>query len=239
MSDFFKFEDVNIDFPFYNGIPQLNTIDWLILIIALLLETLICNLIPGLNYIPSYLFPFIYCLVLLIPILYVCKGNYGSIFSKPRKEDIKVIVLCFIAYFIFSVIMSHLLSIWGVAVAANPRDSSASPTILLIVSIFVQLMGEELFKVVTLILFMALSYHFTKNRKISMIVGIVISCLCFGLIHMGTYGNLAQCLLIVGVGCIFHLYPYLKTKNIMNSYLTHVLIDIIGFVPLIFGLGLI
>ena len=49
----------------------------------------------------------------------------------------------------------------------------------------------------------------------------------FGLIHLSSYdNNLFQCIFIIGIGTIIHLYPYLKTKNFVNTYFTHIIIDL-------------
>ena len=88
-------------------------------------------------------------------------------------------------------------------------------------------MGEELFKVAVLLIAMGLIYSFTKNRKNAFVFGIIACMMIFGAIHLPSYNNnLFQCLFGVGIGCFIHLYPYIKTKNVVNSYLTHILIDL-------------
>ena len=58
----------------------------------------------------------------------------------------------------------------------------------------------------------------------------------FGSIHEGAYGTLLQVLLIQGVGSIFDLYAYMKTKNVFVSYIAHLLFD---FAPYFFEIILI
>jgi membrane protease YdiL (CAAX protease family) len=93
----------------------------------------------------------------------------------------------------------------------------------------VQLMGEELFKIILLIIAMSIIYHFTKNRKLSIIISSIITMTIFGIAHY-QYGPLIQILLIQGLGSIFDLYAYLKTKNVLVSYLAHLLYDFIPFI---------
>ena len=235
MDDFFKFEDKDIDFPFYNGVPDLALKDWAVLVLGLLLELMLIlgfvYYIPGFDKVPSIVLPILYVLVLFIPVAYVCKGNLALVFRKPRKSDIKIIVLCAVVYLIFQLAMVLLLHYINFNLSANVVDNVSISKLETLIMIFVQLMGEELFKFTVFIVIMALIYHFTKNRKSSMICGIVITCIAFGLVHIGAYGNLLQCLLVIGLGCIIHFYPYLKTKNVTNSYLTHVIIDLILFLP--------
>ena len=61
-------------------------------------------------------------------------------------------------------------------------------------------------------------------------IGVVGSLFVFGIVHFSAYGgNILQILLIQGLGSIFDLYVYLKTKNVVNSYILHVFIDYIPF----------
>lgn len=63
-----------------------------------------------------------------------------------------------------------------------------------------------------------------------MICGLVISLLIFGLIHYNSYnGALAQIIFVIGFGSIFYTYAYLKTKNVIVAYISHILIDGIVF----------
>lgn len=58
----------------------------------------------------------------------------------------------------------------------------------------------------------------------------IVTMIAFGTAHAGTYGTLLQVLLIQGLGSIFDLYAYIKTKNVLVSYIAHVLFDCIPFV---------
>ena len=98
-----------------------------------------------------------------------------------------------------------------------------------IIYLIVQLIGEELFKVILLIFVMSLVYYFSKNRKLSIISSVIMTMMVFGSIHEGAYGTLLQVLLIQGVGSIFDLYAYMKTKNVFVSYIAHLLFDFIPY----------
>ena len=92
-------------------------------------------------------------------------------------------------------------------------------------------MGEELFKVIAFLIAMFLIYRITKNRKVSMIIGVLAALLAFGALHYYSYsGNWPQIIFIIGIGSLFYFYAYLKTKNVMVSYIVHLLIDGIIFV---------
>lgn len=233
MSDFFKFEEEGTDFPFYNGNPLLSLKDWGILILGVIVFILIISgafdFIPGFKDIPNVLLSLMYFLVLFLPVLYCCRGKLGLIFKKPKLKDLKVVILCIVLYFIFSIVMRILIiSIFGMqGPSPDTGVKTVSETVFQVISILIGLMAEELVKVISLIGFMALIFKFTANRKNSMIAGVILCCIFFGLLHLKTYDfNVVYCLLGVGLGCIIHLYPYLKTKNIMNSYFTHIAIDL-------------
>ena len=224
MRDFFKFEDENMDIPFYNGIPKLSKLDWLILIIA---EILFITPIILPNSMDDVTFSFYLCLVVLIPVLYVSKGKLNLFFKKIRKSDVKLIIICVIAPYIYSMFMLFIIETFKLAPPTNVEGSSLS--ILIIVCTLVQLIGEELFKIILFILTMSLIYHFSKNRKLSIGISMIITMIVFGFAHAGAYGTFAQVLLIQGLGSIFDLYAYIKTKNVWVSYIAHVIFDFIPF----------
>ena len=227
MCDFFKFENGNFDFPFYNAIPKLSTLDWIILLLGSLLFVAILLLPFSLD---SNAFAVLSCLACLIPVLYVSKGNLKLFFRILSLEDIKLIVLCFIFYFIYAIVMATLLDYLGLSTAANPVFGM-NMDVMFFVSSAIQLVGEELFKIILLIISMFVVYRFTNRRKLAVVSGVVVSLLLFALIHLPTYNyNFFQCIFVIGIGGIFNLFAYLKTKNVVASYLVHILIDFVPFI---------
>ncbi len=220
----FEFLEDGVDFPFYNDIPKLSTTVWPILAILVFLFAVqaYTHAIPQ-PY--SYVYFFV---IMVVPALYICKGNYGLFFKKLRRRDLKTIILCFLASLIFPMIMGGLLRAFGYPVAA---DSSVATTfsVVFVLANFVQLIGEEFFKVFLLLIIMYLVYKFTNNRNLAIRLGIIFTLIAFGFIHMGAYGRLLQVLLIQGLGSIFDLYAYMKTKNVLVSYIIHLLIDFTAY----------
>lgn len=231
MSDFFKFEDEGVDFPFYNGIPQLAKKDWAILALGPILMAMITFglflYIPYIGKLLGKCMPILYFLVTFLPVAYVCRGKLGLIFKKPKLKDFKVIIICYFLYYIVSAILSGLVSFLGFAPAQDAAVKNTTPILMEIILTLIQLLGEELFKVSVLLLAMGLFYYFTKNRKNTLVLGTIVCMILFGFIHLSAYEyNVVQCMLVIGLGSIVHLYPYIKTKNVVNSYILHVLIDI-------------
>ena len=226
MSKFFKFEDEKNDFPFYNGKPSLSKMDWLILLAGLLIFIGIL-LIP--LKLDSNLVGLILCLSVLLPTLYVLKGNYGLIFRKPQTKDIKLIFLCLLGYYVYTLSVVSILSALSMPTAGN-AIFGVNMDLAFWINVILQLMGEELYKLLVFLIVMALVYRFTNRRKIAMICGIIVAIFSFGLLHYSAYaGNLAQIIFVIGLGSLIYLYAYLKTKNIVVSYMVHLLIDGLPF----------
>ncbi len=223
----FSFLKDGVDFPFYNDVPKLAIHEWLLLLAAVVLMVLMITVIP----LSEHIFPVAVCLVMLIPALYVCKGDYGLFFKKPTLRDFLTIILCLFGYYVYVVLMTGVLKSIGYNLAANSvLTSFQTPSIYLIISTLMQLVGEEFFKIFMLLIIMYVIYRFTKNRLLSIWIGVVGSLFVFGIVHFSAYGgNILQILLIQGLGSIFDLYVYLKTKNVVNSYILHVFIDYIPF----------
>ena len=223
MKEFFKFEYENTDLPFYNNEPELSKTDWALLILAEILF-----LIPIFHPIKmsDEVFSLYLCLVVLLPLIYVSKGNLSLFFKKVKRENMKLIIACTILPFAYSMFMIFILEF--LKISPESAIESIPPTLISLISMVVQLMGEELFKVILLIIAMYAIYHFTKNRKLSIIISAMLTMAIFGLAHY-KYGPVIQILLIQGLGSVFDLYAYLKTKNVFVSYLAHLLFDFIPF----------
>jgi membrane protease YdiL (CAAX protease family) len=99
------------------------------------------------------------------------------------------------------------------------------------------MLAEELIKFIPLMFFMRLFYRVTANRKLSIIVSTVIILIFFGLLHYEPgLTPIASVLLIQGAGSIFELYGYIKTKNLLVPYISHLLTDAFIFILVMLGL---
>ena len=107
----------------------------------------------------------------------------------------------------------------------------------LIVFLLFSMMGEELLKFIPLMFFMRLIYKFTSNRKLSLIISTIIVLTCFGLLHYDPQtSTIISTLLIQGLGSIFEIYGYIKTKNLFVPYISHLLTDGLIFIIILLGL---
>ena len=228
MSDYFKFEDKEIDFPYYNDNPKMDKKGLFALILGILcfIAILECPF-----YIDSNIISILFCLVLLIPLIYLTKGELGLFFRKINSKDIELIILCLVGYFLYSMILVTILSQLGIAINTN-EVYGANNDIFFWISIIIQILGEELLKLIIFIISLRYIYRFTKNRKMSVVLAFIFALLIFGLLHYHAYnGSLIQIIFVIGLGSAIYFYPYIKTKNLLPSYIIHLLID-----GLIFGI---
>lgn len=104
----------------------------------------------------------------------------------------------------------------------------------LVTSIF-SLMGEEFLKFIPFMFFLRVIYKYSKNRKVSVIISVAIIMVMFACLHAYNPIMLIFALFIQGFGSIFEFYGYIKTKNILISYITHLLTDWFVFILMLLG----
>lgn len=227
--------DKTRDFPFYNENPKMSKIGWLVLLlsipVAFLISALSAEIIPS-----DIVTSFVLCMVMLIPLLYFSNWNYKLMFRKPTRNEIILAVLMFIGYLIYSAVVSYGLDMMGLSGVTNTPENagvSVESTIGLVFS----LMGEELIKFIPLMFLMRVVYKFSNNRKLAIVISTVLVMIGFGLLHYDPpYLTLASVLALQGMGTIFEMYGYLKTKNIFVPYISHLLTDALFFIIILMGI---
>ena len=229
MSDFLKFERDGLDFPFYND--GLSKNQWMVLCFGLLLTVLLVlcsNILKPI--ISETVFRILICIIPASAFLYVSKGDFSLIIKKPAKKDFILIIGMVILSYIYTAIVSVILTtVFGIQISAH----TALPVnnIIFYFITLIQLFGEELIKFLLFIILFTLLFRYTKDRKVVMIVSTLLTLACFGLMHYSVYsGKILQILLIQGLGSIFTMFAYLKTKNIFVSYMIHFIIDFISVI---------
>ena len=158
------------------------------------------------------------------------------ILRVPQVKDIKIIILGVIVFMILAAIINFILT-GGIANNAKDAAVNGSLTVILI-KLIIQLVGEELLKIIPLILVVAFTYK-SLGRKTAIIVAIIISQLLFALVHIPAYGfDLKFLILALGVGgCILPI-TYIHTKNVAVPYFIHLIEDLIGLVVMLGTAGL-
>ena len=217
------------DFPFYNEIPKMSKIGWLVLLVsvpvALFSFRYVCF------YTNEFAGSIVFLLIMLIPLLYFSDWDYSLFFRKPTKDELILAVVMFLAFFIYSLIMTYLLDASGLA-----STGSGDADIVPIISLVFSMMAEELMKFIPLMFLLRVLFKYTSNRRMSIVVSSAVTLVFFALIHLEPGVSLLSVLLIQGLGSIFHLYVYLKSKNLFASYLSHLMTD--AFVLIMAMLGI-
>lgn len=227
----FQFMDDGIDVPFYNGIPELSNFDWIVVFIAVLFVAGAISFLP----IPDNVLPFVLFAVPTLAALYISRKNYGIFLKRLKRKDFTTIILCLIAIYLYTFIMTMVLQ-FAANYTTTPHVSfNETVTLWSLVVTVVQVFGEEFFKILLLILLMYVIYRFTQNRTVALYVGLVISMVIFGMLHYAAYDHrILQIIFITGFGSFFEYYAYLKTKNVFVSFIIHALRDSIPLLGAMF-----
>ena len=220
--------DENRDFPFYNENPRMSKIGWLVLLISVVLSYCTYHFISFPNEILSSI---VFLLIMLVPLLYFSNWDYSLFFKKPTGDELILAVLMFLAFFAYSYVMTNFLASSGI-----PNLDGSSEGIVNIVGLIFSMMAEELVKFIPLMFLLRVLFKYTSNRKLSIIISSAVTLVFFGLIHLEPGVSIISVLLIQGLGSIFHLYAYLKTKNLITSYIAHLMTDAIILIISMLGI---
>ena len=224
----FKWERPGIDFPFYNDDSVPTWQGWLLLGVSLFVAVAL-NVSTFLPVDRSIFKIVVVFLIPLVTLLFVARGNLGTIIKKPRLGDIPLIVIVVVLDMVYAIAVSGFLHfVLGLPSHANAAYGQTMDAGFFAL-VFVQLFGEELFKTNMLLGILLLLFRRSGNRKSAVVIATFVTLLVFGLAHYAAYGSLVQILLIQGLGSIFCLFAYLKTKNMLVPYAAHLLIDLIPF----------
>lgn len=227
MSEFFKFEDTSRDFPYYRHNPRISKGAWIFLLLTIPISFLVYAIFAIEH---EMLGSILFALILLIPLMYFSKWDFSLIFHKPTKSEIKLAVLLFVGYMIYAIAMDGILELFEQTSAVTGDYFGLTWEMLF--SLVFSMLAEELIKFIPLMFFMRFVFKFTNNRKLSVVVSSTIVLIFFGLLHYDPQVTpLISVLLIQGLGSIFEIYGYIKTKNLFVPYLCHLLTD--GFIFLL------
>lgn len=228
---FLEFDDTR-DFPFYRHNPRISKSGWFLLLLSVPIAYLIYALAGEVSEIIGSI---LFCLVMLIPLLYFSGWDYSLMFRMPTKNEIILGVLLFVGYMIYSTVVGlslDMVGLGGVPETAEAMGINIESTVGLIFS----MMGEELLKFIPLMFLMRVVYKFSNNLKLSVVISVTLVLAGFGLLHYYPPSNtLASVLLLQGLGSLFEMYGYLKTKNLFVPYISHLLTDAVAFILILSG----
>lgn len=173
------------------------------------------------------------CIVLIVPVLYFLKWDHKAIFRMPSLRDILLAAALFVGYMLYAFVMDMILAQFGIVSSGIVEESSIA-VMSLIPPIF-SIMGEEFVKFIPFMFFLRVFFKYSNNRKLSVIASVALVMLMFASMHAYNPVMFIFALFIQGLGSIFEFFAYVKTKNIIVSYLTHLFTD--EFIFIVFLLG--
>ena len=224
-NDYFNFENKDRDFPIYRNNPNMSKTAWIILFLMLILGLLLISD-------TSIIMSIMSCLVILVPLLYYLNWDYTLLFDKPKLRDMALAVALFIGYLVYAVIIIEILT----ALNINSAGGDMEFTFITIPTMVFSLMTEELIKFIPFMFFLRLFYKYTSNRKLSVIISVLLVMAFFAFLHALSMEYFLFALIVQGFGSIFEFYGYIKTKNLWVSYTTHLCTDV--FIVLLSLLGI-
>ncbi|WP_146621460.1 CPBP family intramembrane glutamic endopeptidase [Enterococcus florum] len=149
------------------------------------------------------------------------KAKTHALFSKPVRP-IKYVGIFFLLNWLLSLLSGALLTYgFGWHLQSNPVNDR--PTLLLLVTVPIMIMGEELFSIYFLSLF---------SSRITLLLANLFSAIVFGLVHFSTYYNgnplktIVHVLLIQGTARLLFNTAAIKSNSIWTSWIIHVLFDL-------------
>lgn len=135
---------------------------------------------------------------------------------------------------VYAVILGYILQyIFGLNGANLIPDNI---TIMTFVSLAFKLISEELIKFIPFMFLLRLSYKFSAKRKFSTILSIVLVMIFFAFLHAANLQTFLFAIGVQGIGSIFEFIGYIKTKNLVVSYITHLCTDIFIFLSPFLGI---
>ena len=228
--DYFKFENKDLDFPVYDKNPHIQKRGWIVLLIAMFVGFMMQGFTDN-EMIDAILF----CVIVLIPLLYYLKWDYKALFQKPKAKEVGLAVALFIGYLIYSLVVGSALDYFSLT--GTSTIEGVTLTFASIPPLLFSLMGEELIKLIPFLFFLRLFFKFSNNRKLSIVAAMILVMVFFAMLHLMDLKSLPSVLLIQGLGSIFEFYGYIKTKNVFVSYITHLLTDVFIFTLVIVGMA--
>ncbi|WP_251859884.1 CPBP family intramembrane glutamic endopeptidase [Clostridium sp. Marseille-Q2269] len=235
-NNFFKFENKNVDFPFYKDEPSNLTPVASILLFIITIGSVIFYDFAG-SIIPGVLAPFINIIIPLGALIIIVKSDWKKLFRKIDGKDLLLVIITVIFLFFCNIILGLLLNKFFGA-KPNPlshiiESSSVYEIILLLAKTIPMLLGEELITIIPFLIILRFGTRILKvSRKKAIIIAWIVTSVIFGAIHLKTYSwNIIQAVFGIGIARIILTYPYIKTKNIWISFLVHLLNDWIIFLP--------
>lgn len=172
-------------------------------------------------------------IVVIFALLYRYLGHqkFGSLFHKITLGDAGFGIVMFVLASIYSNLMTQIIPGIADKVVTGAGTGSTNSQIKNIVVVnflnLFSLLSEELLAIIPFLAVAAIAYqHLQLSRNTSIWLGWLASIILFGAFHFYAYDwHLLQMFLIIGMSRVFYTGMYIRTKNILVSYVAHWLFD--------------
>ncbi len=250
--DFFDWEDREAgDFPYYRGRYRIGVGGWILILVGvgfgLLADftgTRLVDMLPH-NTVLRILGAVVVVLSVpgfpLLGVWLAAGEQIKALFRPLTGRDWRLIGILTVVAGVWAVGANWLVGLLGHEsvkdAAIGTGSGSVGQNAWLLLELPFLIFGETFFAVLPFLAFLALFINvFKMERKPAVILALVLASLLFGLYHGQAYDwHWAQMLVVIGLGQIITLFGYLKTKNVLVSYLSHLIYDwvIVGLTVLV------
>jgi hypothetical protein len=149
-SEEIKTKTIDPDFPFYNENPKIET--WGILLFAAAVIWTTVSIFAEIDY-PGYSGPIIFCAIPLAAFLIVARGKISLIVKKFKAMDFVRIIVTLILQFVFTIGITFIRVMYFNAEKTDNSIMGADMNTAFWGLILIQLLGEELYKLLPSLLF--------------------------------------------------------------------------------------
>lgn len=214
-------------YPIIEASTKRWIISYILIILSIVFAGIIMGIVMGIFEIEAniLLTSIIISTIAVLATFIIDKKFIAKIFQPLKKKDILYIVVGFVISFIFIIIGSIVAGKMGIEVNENPLFDIIHDVNIQVffASTWIQFIMEELIFVVP---FLFVINKFKKiNYNLRVVTALLLSSLIFGAMHITTYNNIMQALVLITIIRIGVTISYMLSKNLTVAYIVHGLYD--------------
>lgn len=229
------------DFPFYAGHPvPVSGRGWLLVLAfcALGFAALITQPSPWPGPTGRWIGVILFVALPLIGLRIAAGRGWTALFPPPRWKDVWI-GLAFVPVTIAASALVALFILHRGPISGNPvigmlSDFAPADLAIFLASTLPQLLGEEIITILPFLATLTVLYRRAKlPRGVAILGAWIVSAALFVALHLPTYGwHVLQTFAVIGTARLVLTLPFLITKSLWSSTVTHVTNDwvLFGFV---------
>lgn len=206
-------------------LPRLTAIQWVILLAVMILSFCFLSWVRT----PSRIInAAVFTLVPLLAFLLIQRDTLKVLIRRPSGRDIGIGIgygfLSLLFSLVLALLMQYLVHTGNVEANTLYANITAHPAEM-IITVVIQLFGEEMLTLIFFLFFAQVFGRCCKTQKGALIIAWIGSAIVFGLLHYPTYQNWLHVLLVIGGARLILSLAFLKSKNLITSYIAHLVDD--------------